>query len=99
MAFTYDLMIVNGMVIDPSQSLHADTRVAIKDGLVVAIGPNLDPNEACAVYDAAGKIVTPWANQHSHALCERRLAEGIRRGCRRRRFGQAARLHDRRFGG
>jgi dihydroorotase len=67
MAFTYDLMIVNGMVIDPSQSLHADTRVAIKDGLVVAIGPNLDPNEACAVYDAAGKIVTPGLiNIHTH---------------------------------
>ena len=63
----YDTLIRNGMVFDGSQDLPVKMDVALKDGRVAAVAPNL-ANEAGQVVDAAGKYVTPgFIDPHSHS--------------------------------
>ncbi|MBC7833706.1 MAG: dihydroorotase [Phycisphaerales bacterium] len=53
------LLITGGRVIDPASGLDKPADIAIADGIVVAIGPNLDRGHADRVIDAEGCIVTP----------------------------------------
>src|ERR1700680_677089 len=39
----YDLLIKGGTVIDPDQHLHAVLDVAVKDGKISKVGPNIPP--------------------------------------------------------
>ncbi len=64
-ASTYDLVIRNGRVIDPSQRLDMVTDVAIRGDKIAAVGHNLQGAESL---DAGGKIVTPGLiDIHVHA--------------------------------
>jgi dihydroorotase len=54
-----DLLIKGGTVIDPGQNLHAPLDVAVKDGKILEISPDIPAARALRVVSAKGKIVTP----------------------------------------
>jgi dihydroorotase len=63
---SFDLVLRNGRVIDPSQSVDRVTDVAFSGGRVVATGDHLSEN-ARTVHDVSGKIVTPGLiDLHTH---------------------------------
>lgn len=55
----YDLLIVHGWVVDPSQGLSAKHDVAIRGRKVVRVSESIPRTEARQILDAKGKIVTP----------------------------------------
>jgi dihydroorotase len=55
----YDIIVKGGTVVDPSQGLHEVRDVGIGDGRITALEKDLPADEAEAVVDASGKIVTP----------------------------------------
>jgi len=64
----YDLLIRNGTLIDPSQSIEGPRDVAVADGRVAAVDDRLEVSSATTVLDAAGKLVTPGLiDLHVHA--------------------------------
>src|SRR5258707_6817237 len=66
-AATYDILIKNGRVIDPSVGLDATRYVGIAGGKIVAIEANLT-GDATETIDARGKIVAPGLiDIHVHA--------------------------------
>jgi dihydroorotase len=66
-ASQYDLVIKGGRVLDPAQHLDRVADVAIKDGRIAAIRPNL-ASSGVPVIDATGKVVTPGLiDIHLHA--------------------------------
>lgn len=61
---SYDLVLKNGRVIDPSQDIDRVTDVAFKDGKVAALGDGLTGNR---MRDVGGLIVTPGLiDLHTH---------------------------------
>ncbi|HEX4643249.1 MAG TPA: amidohydrolase/deacetylase family metallohydrolase, partial [Candidatus Acidoferrales bacterium] len=54
-----DLLIKGGTVIDPSQKLHAVLDVAVKDGKIQQVAPDISPENTQNVISAKGRIVTP----------------------------------------
>ena len=60
------LLIKNGTVIDPAQSIKAPRDVLIRDGQVEAIGEALDADDA-EIFDATGCLVAPgFIDLHVH---------------------------------
>lgn len=63
----YDTIIAGGEVVDPGSGLEGQMDVAIRDGRVVDVAPNLDRSQAREVIDASGTIVTPGLiDLHTH---------------------------------
>ena len=63
----YDLLIKGGMVIDPSQGISGENDVAVEDGKIARVAPNIPAEEARRVIDVKGKIVTPGLiDLHTH---------------------------------
>ncbi|NLI53668.1 MAG: hypothetical protein GX417_05010 [Clostridiales bacterium] len=61
-----DLVVRNGRLFDPSQNLDMVGDVAIVNGKIEAIGPNLDVAAAMSI-DASGCLVTAgWIDIHAH---------------------------------
>ena len=61
-----DLIIRNGEVFDGSGGPSLTADIAIRDGLIVAVGPQLEAT-ATQELDATGKIVTPgFVDVHTH---------------------------------
>ncbi|MSQ08877.1 MAG: amidohydrolase/deacetylase family metallohydrolase [Dehalococcoidia bacterium] len=56
---TYDIVIKNGTVIDPSQGLHAKRDVAIAGGRIAAVAEHIPDKDAHDVIEAHGLLVTP----------------------------------------
>ncbi len=56
---TYDLLIKNGTLVDPAQSIHAKRDLAFANGVVAAVGEDLSKSDAREVLDASDRIVTP----------------------------------------
>ena len=54
-----DLLIKGGTVIDPSQNLHASLDVAVKDGKILQVAPDIPADGSKTVIPAKGRIVTP----------------------------------------
>ncbi|MBW1819912.1 MAG: amidohydrolase/deacetylase family metallohydrolase [Deltaproteobacteria bacterium] len=54
-----DLLLKNGLIIDPSQGMHTQGSVAVKDGLIASVGDAAAADEPAMVYDLEGKIVVP----------------------------------------
>src|SRR5579863_6512976 len=78
----YDLILKGGRVVDPSRKLGAMRDVAVAQGKIAAIDPNISA-DASEVIDAQGKLVVPGLiDIHTHAtrtkegppLC---LADGV----------------------
>jgi dihydroorotase len=66
-AATYDLIIKEGRVIDPSVGLDGVRDVAIANGKIAAIEPNI-AGDAAETIDARGKLVVPGLiDIHTHA--------------------------------
>jgi dihydroorotase len=67
-AAEYDLAILGGRVIDPSQQMDRLADVAIRGGRIAAIRRQISPSTAVETIDARGKIVTPGLiDIHLHA--------------------------------
>ena len=63
----YDILIKNGTVIDGSGTEGYPAEVAVKDGKIVRIAPEIC-QEASLVIDARGQVVTPgFIDSHSHS--------------------------------
>ena len=61
-----DLLIRNGTIIDPTQSLGAKRDLLIRDGRVAEIAESISANDA-EIFDAAGLIVAPgFIDLHVH---------------------------------
>jgi dihydroorotase len=54
-----DLLIKGGTVVDPGQNLHTPLDVAVKDGKILELSPDIPAARALRVVSAKGKIVTP----------------------------------------
>ena len=54
-----DLLIKGGTVIDPSQNLHAQMDVAVKNGKIVQVAPDIPADGSLNVVSAKNRIVTP----------------------------------------
>ena len=52
----FDILIKNGAVVDGTGQKRFTADIAVKDGVIAAIEPNIDA-EAKEVIDAAGKVV------------------------------------------
>ena len=57
--FKYDLVLYGGTVVDPTNSVGGICDLAIKDGKVVAVAPELDKTLAQAALDVSGLHVLP----------------------------------------
>jgi dihydroorotase len=55
----YDLLLKGGHVIDGRNGISAVRDVAIKDGKIAAVGPNIPAAQAVKTVDASGLYVTP----------------------------------------
>lgn len=67
MAVQYDLLLVGGHVIDPSQGIHKVLDIAVSGGKIKELGLNLDRRNASEVLDVSGKYVCPGLiDLHGH---------------------------------
>jgi hypothetical protein len=55
----YDLLIKRGTVIDPGDNLRAPLDVAVREGKILELGPDIGTHRARSLVSAKGKIVTP----------------------------------------
>ena len=63
----YDLLIKNGQVVDPDSGINAINDIAITNGLISRVAPDIPVTEATQVIDVKGKIVTPGLiDLHTH---------------------------------
>jgi dihydroorotase len=63
----YDTLIVGGEVVDPGAGLQGVLDVAIRDGRIAEVGPDLDRSKAREEVDATGGIITPGlVDLHTH---------------------------------
>ena len=63
----YDLLLVNGHVLDDKNHIDADSDVGIKDGKIAAVGAHLNPKDALKTIDVKGLYVTPGLiDLHTH---------------------------------
>jgi dihydroorotase len=67
MAPPYDLILKGGHLIDPKNNIDTPNQVAIKDGKIAAIAPDL-PDTATQIIDVSGLYITPGLiDIHMHA--------------------------------
>ena len=67
----HDLLIRGGEVLDPSQGLRGRRDLAIRNGLVSAVEPEIPAERAAQVTDAGGKLVCPGlVDLHAHVYLE-----------------------------
>ncbi|MEM3714625.1 MAG: amidohydrolase/deacetylase family metallohydrolase [Nitrososphaeria archaeon] len=65
----YDVLIKNGLVIDPSQAIHEIKDISILNGRIEAIESSIASDNAKFVIDATGMLVTPGlVDFHTHVL-------------------------------
>ena len=63
----YDLLIKGGTVIDPSQNINGPNDVAVQDGKIALVAPDIPESEAARVVEVKGKLVTPGLiDLHTH---------------------------------
>lgn len=64
-----DLLIKGGTVLDPGRHMHARMDVAVKDGKILEVSPEIPESRATVVYSAKDKIVTPgFIDLHVHCF-------------------------------
>ncbi|HUG38713.1 MAG TPA: amidohydrolase/deacetylase family metallohydrolase [Candidatus Limnocylindrales bacterium] len=62
-----DLLIQHGRVIDPARGIDAILDVAVRDGRIAAVGPDLPSSPRARVIDARGCLVLPgMIDTHAH---------------------------------
>jgi len=55
----YDLLLRGGRLIDPRNNRDGRFDVAVRDGLIAAVEPSIDPSRAKKTVDATGLLITP----------------------------------------
>ncbi|HEV08879.1 MAG TPA: dihydroorotase, partial [Sulfurihydrogenibium azorense] len=61
------ILIKNGYVIDPENSLEGKYDILIEKGVITRVEPNIQPFAGCEVIDATEKIVCPsFVDLHVH---------------------------------
>jgi len=80
---TYDVVILNGRVIDPETMFDDVANVGIKDGKIVIITKSQIKGKE--TIDATGHVVAPWFYRHTLS-CNRRVRKqnGTKRWCNNR---------------
>ena len=64
-----DLLLKNGYVIDPANNINAQLDVAIADGKIVKVAPNIAPDQAKKIVDVTGLYVCPGLiDIHTHVF-------------------------------
>src|SRR5574341_2289236 len=70
----HDLLLKGGTVVDPSTGLDGVSDIAVKDGVIARIAPDIPSAEATRTIEVAGKLVTPGLiDVHAHVF------EGVNR--------------------
>lgn len=65
----YDLILKGGSVVDPSTGLDGIRDIAVQNGLIAAIAPEIHGAETVQTIDVAGKTVTPGLiDLHAHVF-------------------------------
>ena len=65
----YDLLIINGRLVDPKNNINTKMDLAIKDGKVANVASSIPASQAVKVIDATGLIVTPGLiDVHTHVF-------------------------------
>jgi dihydroorotase len=65
----YDLVLKGGTVLDPSTALDGTHDIAVQDGAIAAIAPQIDGAQAMRTIDVTGKVVTPGLiDLHAHVF-------------------------------
>ena len=54
-----DLLLKGGEVLDPSQDLRGRLDIAVQDGVISQVAPNIRPSPGTRVVDVGGKLVVP----------------------------------------
>jgi dihydroorotase len=63
----YDLILKGGTVIDPANGVNGINDVAVEDGRIARVAPNIASEEGRRVLDVKGKMVTPGLiDIHTH---------------------------------
>jgi dihydroorotase len=63
----YDLIVKGGTVVDPAQGLNGLNDVAVENGKIALVAPDIPAEEARRVVEVKGKIVTPGLiDLHTH---------------------------------
>src|SRR3954465_11374948 len=77
-ASKYDLVIKGGRVVDASQKIDRIMDVAIRQGKIAVLQPDIPTSDAAEVFDASGRIVTPGlVDIHSHVRPAELSAEQV----------------------
>src|ERR1700704_829345 len=58
-----DLLIKGGTIIDPVRNIHAPLDIAIKNGTILEILPDIPKSRARNILSAEGRFVTPGLNR------------------------------------
>ena len=65
----YDLLLSGGFVIDPRNNVNKICDVAVKDGKIALVAPNIDRSSAAEQIDVSGKLITPGLiDTHAHVF-------------------------------
>ena len=65
----YDLLLSGGFVIDPRNNINQICDVAVKDGKIALVAPNIDRSSAAEKIDVSGKLITPGLiDTHAHVF-------------------------------
>jgi cytosine/adenosine deaminase-related metal-dependent hydrolase len=68
MAYRYDLLLKNGLVVDPTTQREGIMDLAVVGGQIVEVAPDLDPAQAKELFDMTGLCVVPGiVDLHVHA--------------------------------
>ena len=63
----YDLIVKGGTVIDPSQGLNGLNDIAVEDGKIALVAPDISSDEAARVLEIKGNLVLPGLiDLHTH---------------------------------
>ena len=69
-----DLLLKGGEVIDPSQAIRGHLDVAVKDGAISQVAPNISSREAARVIDVSG--VKGGVKTYQRGVDVQRLCQG-----------------------
>ena len=69
--YEYDIVVKNGLVVDPSQGINEIMDVAIAEGVIVDLRKGINAANSRYIVDASGMIVTPGLiDLHVHCCYE-----------------------------